>query len=286
VRLAVGPAVRSRKLRALGGLVGLLAAALPGASAAQSARPAPGSSDLPDTVELADGGFLRGVIVELDPREKIVIQLPTGELRRVPVGDVRAATRAGQPVRLGTPGAAASPAPAPAAPSAAPGASGELEQLWSAVPGPRVRIDAAANRTALLQRRIGADDEDGIVAYHVVCVLPCAVSVPARDPQPYRIGGYRTQPTPWFNAPSHDAVLRARLVRDSWPLWPRATLFGGLLFGALGGAIVGGNAIGPGKPWLRNTGLAFGGLGAGMLVSSAILYLVRPETSYTLEPAR
>lgn len=49
--------------------------------------PAPPPAPPPDVVRLKNGGILRGTILELTPDAPIVVQLPTGEIRRIPWAD-------------------------------------------------------------------------------------------------------------------------------------------------------------------------------------------------------
>ncbi len=272
--------------RRLPGLALVLVVGLAHAPRARAAE-APGG-DLADTVELEDGGFLRGTIVEFMPGKKIVLRLPGGELRTIPAAALRAASRGGKALPIG-PAGEAPPSPPAAEGAGAPGGTvvpAEVTAAWAKVPGPRVKIAAAADRLGFLERRIGEDDGTDSVAYHVVCRLPCEAVVPARDPQPYRIGALRTEPTPWLAAPDRDVTLRASLAAGVWPLWPRGTLVAGLFFAALGGAAYGINELGPQAPWLRTTSFVSGGLGGGFLLSSAILALVRPRTTLAIEPYR
>jgi hypothetical protein len=145
-----------------------------------------------------------------------------------------------------------------------------------------VRIEALANRSSFLERRIGEADDDA-VAYHLVCKLPCRVDLPAGDPVPYRIANLRLQPTEWFQLPKHNARLEADLASDMWPVWTRSMLVGGVVFGLVGGSMLGINELSGKKPWARDTGLVLAGVSGGFLLTSGLFWLFSPETSYTVE---
>jgi hypothetical protein len=256
-------------------------------------------TSLADAVVLKDGSFLRGLIVELEPASHVSLRLPSGEVRRIPMTEVASVERGGKPVTLGgapaptatTPGAAtaAAPvvaAPAPANPSTAAAAPDqtELDRILAAIPGPRIRLEARANGPAFLQRRIG-DDQEGVVAYHLVCKLPCGVDLPAADTTPYRIGMARLQPTDWFALPKYDAHVKADLVSAMYPVWMRSMLVGGFVFGVTGGAFYGINELSGKKEWARDTGFVLMGLGGACFVASGLFWLFSPQTSYVIEKA-
>jgi hypothetical protein len=156
-----------------------------------------------------------------------------------------------------------------------------------------VTLSVVANRDAYLQRQIGSGSDD-LVAYHLVCRLPCRLELPALDPIRYRIDGRRTEATDWFNLPRHDAHVEADLVSDMWPLWPRALLVGGTIFTLIGGGMIGGWALDHGgltsdtakSTWVRNVGFGLAGVGGGMYLASGVLFLVRPTTSHSIERRR
>jgi hypothetical protein len=54
----------------------------------ETPAPTPGPTTSPDVVRKADGGILRGSIIELVPSQKVVIQLPTGDMREVSMDEV------------------------------------------------------------------------------------------------------------------------------------------------------------------------------------------------------
>jgi hypothetical protein len=296
----------TRLLVAIPALVGF---SLATATANGQAPPAAGESALTDAVELKNGGYLRGLILEVDPSSHLSLRLPDGQVRRIAIGDVASAERGGRPLNLTagsapapdtstpvapptTPSPAApppvatppapAPPPAPAAPGSPPRVEPELEKILSAIPGPRVRIEAHANRSSFLERRIG--DADGeIVAYHLVCKLPCRVDLPAGDPVPYRIANLRLQPTDWFQLPKHNARLEADLASDMWPVWTKSMLVGGIVFGLVGGSMLGINELSGKKPWARDTGLVLSGVSGAFFLTSGLFWLFSPETSYTVE---
>src|SRR5438105_6698756 len=47
------------------------------------------AGDLDDTVHLANGGRVRGVVLQDEPNGALVIRLPDGTTRSIPRGDVR-----------------------------------------------------------------------------------------------------------------------------------------------------------------------------------------------------
>lgn len=298
-----------RRLAAVPVLCGLSLAAVSNRAHAQTAA---AEASLADAVELKNGGYLRGLIVEIDPTSHVSIRLPDGQVRRIPVAEIESADRNGKPITLsaGTP-APAPVAPAPAAPApsasgappasaappatpapvapvapqnAAPGWRHELDTILAGIPGPRVRIEADASRTAFLERLIGEPEEDA-VGYHLVCKLPCRVELPAGDLQLYRIANIRLQPTDWFRLPKYDARVHADLASDMYPVWERSMLIGGLLFGAVGGSFVGINELSGKKEWARDTGYALAGVGGAFLITSAVFWLFSPRTSYAVERA-
>ena len=69
-------------------------------------------------MELKNGAYLRGLILEVDPSSHLTLKLPSGELRKIPILDVASAERSGKPLKLS--GAAESVPAAPAAAAAAP----------------------------------------------------------------------------------------------------------------------------------------------------------------------
>lgn len=255
-------------------------------------------TSLADAVVLKNGSFLRGLVVELEPASHVSLRLPNGELRRIPIAEVASIERAGKPVALGvapattataapagTAAAAVAPVPAPVAPPAAAAQpQSELDRILAGIPGPRIRLEAHANRPAFLERRIG-DDQEGVVAYHLVCKVPCSVELPAADTVPYRIGMARFEPTDWFALPKYDAHVKAELVSAMYPVWMRSMLVGGFVFGVTGGAFYGINELSGKKEWARDTGFVLMGLGGACFVASGLFWLFSPHTSYVIEKA-
>jgi hypothetical protein len=258
-----------------------------------------------DAVELKNGGYLRGLIVEVEPGSHLSLRLANGEVRRIPVSEIESADHAGKPVNLGVapaapsaspdaatpgPGAAAVAPLAPAAASAAapapvtPQGTSELDRILMAIPGPRVKLEFHANRTSYLERRIG-DPDDNAVAYHLVCKLPCQLALPAADAVPYRIGDLRLQPTEWFQLPKYNARVRADLASDMWPVWTRSMLVGGVVFGLVGGSMYGINELSGKKEWARDTGLVLMGVSGAFFVASGLFWLLSPHSSYVVERA-
>jgi hypothetical protein len=292
----------TRLLVAIPALVGF---SLATATANGQAPPAAGESALTDAVELKNGGYLRGLILEVDPTSHLSLRLPDGQVRRIAIADVASAERGGRPLNLAagaTPAPATAtpiapspaapppvatpaptaPAPARAQPGSPPRVEAELEKIISAIPGPRVRLEAHANRSSFLERRIG-DADDDIIAYHLVCKLPCRVDLPAGDVVPYRIANLRLQPTDWFQLPKHNARIEADLASDMWPVWTKSMLVGGIVFGLVGGSMLGINELSGKKPWARDTGLVLSGVSGAFFLTSGLFWLFSPETSYTVE---
>lgn len=259
--------------------------------------PAVADTAIADAVELKSGSFLRGLIIEVEPESHVSLRLPDGQVRRISVDDIESAERGGKPLALGAPKTPAAPAvaggavavapggaTAPAAPSVAGSAAepSDLDRQLAKIPGPRIHLQAQSNRPAFLQRRIGDAQED-VVAYHLVCKVPCSVELPSADPVPYRIGYSHYQPTDWFPLPKYDARVKAKLVSDMYPVWMKSMLVGGFVFGAVGGAMYGINEASGKKDWARNTGFALLGLSGACFLTSGLFWLFSPHSSYTLE---
>src|SRR5688500_1919748 len=127
----------------------------------QASEPSP-QAILADAVELKNGAYLRGLILEVDPASHLTLKLPSGEVRRIPVAEIVSAERSGRSLKL--PNAPATPSATPTAPSEAPPASEtpapkakpgrELDRILAAIPGPRVTLTVTANRDAYLERLI------------------------------------------------------------------------------------------------------------------------------------
>jgi len=246
-----------------------------------------------DAVELKNGGYLRGLIVEVVPGSHLSLRLADGQVRQIPIAEIASAERSGKPVEL------ASGAPAPTAttavPATAPVAAGataaaaaaskqptELDRILAAIPGRRVKLELDANRSSFLQRRIGEEDENA-VAYHLVCKLPCRVELPAGDLVPYRVANMRLDPTDWFRVPQHNARLKVDLASDMWPIWRNTMIVSGFVLSATGGAFLGINALTGQEPWARDTGYVLLGVGGASFVAAGLFWLFSPHSSYTVE---
>lgn len=253
-----------------------------------------------DAVELKNGGYLRGLIVEVEPGSHLSLRLPSGEVRRIPIAEIEAADHGGKPVNLGPAPSAAPPGAAPgavaplvpsAAPPAAPAASAppqgpsELDGILLAIPGPRVKLEFHANKPAYLERLIGDASDDSLVGYHLVCKLPCRIELPAADPVQYRVGNLRLEPTNWFMLPKYNARVKADLASDMWPVWTRAMLVGGVLFGAVGGSMYGINEATGKKEWAHDTGIVLMSVSGAFFVASGLFWLLSPHSSYVVERA-
>jgi hypothetical protein len=66
--------------------------------------------ELPDTVKLANGGRVRGTVVEEDPQKGVTLKLGDGTLRKIPAKDVKQVEYGADAAKQ------AAPSPAPAAP--------------------------------------------------------------------------------------------------------------------------------------------------------------------------
>ncbi|HEX6275831.1 MAG TPA: hypothetical protein VFZ53_22470 [Polyangiaceae bacterium] len=249
---------------------------------------------LADAIELKNGAYLRGLILEVDPASHLTIELPTGEVRKIPVGEIASAERSGKPLKFTEPVA---PAPGAVAKATAPAPEAkaeqrELDRILSAIRGPRVNLKLESNEEAFLERRIGSKLAEqatgpsaltGTVGYHLVCQVPCDVELPAYDPVVYRIDGDRTEPTEWFRLPRYNARIKADLVSNMWPIWPRAMLVGGTIFSLVGGGMLAGWALADGSDGVRNVGIGLAATGGVFFLASGVLFLTRPHSTYEIE---
>jgi hypothetical protein len=294
---------KTRLLVAIPALVGFSLA-----TSTAHAEPAQASSEaaVSDAVELKNGGYLRGLIIELEPGSHLSLRMPDGQVRRIPIAEIASADRGGKPVDLKpAPGASAATSPAggatapattgaaPVAPAVAAAAAGtkpaptaktptELERILAAIPGRRVKLELDANRSSFLQRRIGEDDEN-TVAYHLVCKLPCRVELPAGDVVPYRVSNMRLDPTAWFRVPQYNARLKMDLASSIWPVWQNTMIVSGVVFGVTGGSFLGINALTGQEAWARNTGYVLLGVGGASFVAAGLFWLLSPHSTYTIE---
>jgi len=295
---------KTRLLVAIPALVGFSLA-----TSLAHAEPAAASSEaaVSDAVELKNGGYLRGLIIEVEPGSHLSLRMPDGQVRRIPIAEVASADRGGKPVDLKPPSATADATPpvataapptatgtAPvAAPAGAAAAAGtkpapaakpatELDKILAAIPGRRVKLELDANRSSFLQRRIGEDDEN-TVAYHLVCKLPCRVELPAGDLVPYRVSNLRLDPTAWFRVPQYNARLRMDLASSIWPVWQNTMIVSGVVFGLTGGSFLGINALTGQEAWARNTGYVLLGVSGASFVAAGLFWLLSPHSTYTIE---
>jgi hypothetical protein len=157
--------------------------------------------------------------------------------------------------------------------------------LLAGIPGPRVKLSFTSNEGAFLEREIGQSSST-LVAYHVVCQVPCKVELPARDPIRYRIDGHRTDATDWFKLPSYDARIKADLASDSWTLLPPGLLVAGSALALVGGGMVAGYALTDGSEVVRDVGIGLAVGGGVVLATSGVLYLARPTSTLDIEPEK
>ncbi|HEV8547817.1 MAG TPA: hypothetical protein VGQ57_02295, partial [Polyangiaceae bacterium] len=97
-----------RLLVAIPALCGLSLATLEARSQTAST---PSEAAVADSVELKNGGYLRGLIVEVEPASHVSLRMPDGQLRRIPVAEIEAAERNGKPLVLAPPAPGATPSP-------------------------------------------------------------------------------------------------------------------------------------------------------------------------------
>jgi hypothetical protein len=266
---------------------------------AAASDPKADQARLADAVELKNGAYLRGLILEVDPASHLTIELPTGEVRKIPVGEIASAERSGKPLKFtesAAPAPAVAPKPAaPAAPAPTPDekpSERELDRILSAIRGPRIKLKLESNEEAFFERRIGSKLAEqatgpsaltGTVGYHLVCQVPCEAELPAYDSVVYRIDGDRTEPTEWFRLPRYNARIKADLVSNMWPIWPRAMLVGGTIFSLVGGGMLAGWALADGSDGVRNVGIGLAATGGVLFLASGVLFLVRPHSTYEIE---
>ncbi len=240
----------------------------------KASEPSPPSA-LADAVELRNGAYLRGLILEVDPASHLTLKLPSGEIRKIPMAEVASAERSGKPFTLGT----------AVTHSGTPSPTREIDRLLSAIPGPRVMLSFSSNESALLEREIGQSSST-LVAYHLICQLPCKLELPALDPIRYRIDGHRTDATDWFKLPSYDARVKAELASDGWSLWPPGLLVAGTTLALVGGGMLAGYALADGSEGVRNVGIGLAAAGGVVLSTAGVLYLVRPTSTVSIEPEK
>jgi hypothetical protein len=254
---------------------------------AQTPSPEPKADQaaLTDAVELKNGAYLRGLILEVDPATSLTIQLPTGEVRKIPVTEIVSAERSGKPltfVKAETPPPTPPPTQPPKPVTEQP--KREADRQLEAIPGPRVKLTLSANYDAFLERRIGGDHaQSNYVAYHFICQVPCSAELPANDPVSYRLDGDATEATEWFKLPKYNAHIRGELVNNMWPIWPRAMLVGGVLFTLTGGGMLAGWALADGSDGVRNVGIGLAATGGVLFLTSGILFIARPTSTYVIE---
>lgn len=182
-----------------------------------------------DTIVLHDGALVRGRVVELVPRERVVIQLATGETRTIDWALV---------ARTEGPSFAPAPAPAPSAPAPSVVLTDPL-----LTPGPgRVPLLVESTGRPI---RVGEPTGSGSGWSHntvvsvafgrTVCSTPCTLQVsPGSVPLWLQGEGQRTQLL-YATVPSEGGAVRVR-PSSMWGSWG-----GWALLGA-GVAFVGGGA--------------------------------------------
>lgn len=213
------------------------------------------------TLQLKNGGSVRGELVESVPNEKFVLKLATGEIRTVPWADVTAPEQAGH-APAPPPAHTAPPAPAPAPPPAPRTVhvtftsedGGELQSYLGSSTGTVSSTSWGPN---------GSYSSGGYVEvehYQFVCSAPCSKDV---DPgATYRIGGTGKNPSRPFNL-SGNTQLTAEVGGNLGRMLGIPTAASGGILG-VSTAALGGILLGSGKS--EGLGAALVGTGVGLLV--------------------
>jgi hypothetical protein len=188
------------------------------ASASAGAPAAP-----PDTIYLRNGGMIRGRVQEILPTAYITVTLSTGEVKKVPWGEVERVIVASAATVPSLPPLPATPDPAPKPPPSPP----------PPMVGPLVRVHVTSSKKVELHRK--RDGVGGTSGWVHACMSPCDLDLPAGDT--YKVTGsgiLSSSDLRLHEGPNHTATL----VVD--PTSVSGMVLGGLLGGAGGwGAYVG-----------------------------------------------
>ncbi|MBL9100103.1 MAG: hypothetical protein JNL82_04040 [Myxococcales bacterium] len=258
--------------------LGLSLALAPGAAAAQEPGPiaaaaAPAAAPVAaltglqdmspgpavDTVLLHGGGLIRGTVAEAFPGRHVVIVSAAGMQHTIAwdqVLDVRYGGAAG---------------PTAGAPAQGPGR-------------PRLHIELTRPATVRLYEMTGtivvpagsawtANGAGGAVAARPVCMAPCDEVIDGSGGQSFFFGGDRMMPSRKFTLREHDGDMTAVVRPGRMGVW-----VGGLLLTSTGLAPLLAGAVFVAVPRssssssnLRPTGAVLLGVGAGMLISGALM---------------
>lgn len=241
----------------------------PSASSAASGSSIP-LAPPPDSVErapeqvvwLRSGGVVRGQLVEYQPRERIVLQLATGEIRTISWSEVSRASFI-SPSALATPGSAATTSAARPARSA--------DKTPDAV---RIAIHPA-NPGLRLESKSRFDVTEG---WKTECTAPCEKRIQVEE-RTFRIAGAGLRPSNAFlvNADGKTAKLSVREGAEQTHSWGLGLLISGAVLGLASGALYGAGHIEDSDPAVIG-GLIGLGLGAAAVVG-AVPLLARGRTT-------
>lgn len=229
------------------------------ASTSASAVPTSSAPGIPGTIEAApeqvvwlrSGAVVRGRIVEFEPDRKVVLQLPTGEIRTIAWADVeRASWVKTAPQASARPRASNAPAPRPA-----PSPAGSTV----------VRIFPNDNRI-WLETRPGYDSR---APWSRVCQAPCDRAVETHE-RSLRIGGPALNPSNPFHVSSEGSATRLVVSpgKASTHAWGRGMLVSGVVIALASGTLYG-VAKSSDKDGLAIAGLT-GLIASGLLVLGAL----------------
>jgi hypothetical protein len=132
----------------------------------------------PDVVRKKDGGMVRGVIVEKDPKGSVTIMLPSGETRSIAMADVEyAGSTSEEPKKSDAPIAPTAP---PVTPTPAPPA--HVSPFGSATPNVGVDVVGREPNLVLYARRDVLRAPGGArppaEQLRPLCTTPCKVALP------------------------------------------------------------------------------------------------------------
>lgn len=188
---------------------------LPAPVAIVEERPATIPAIAQDTVYLRGGGMMRGSIEEVLPGKHVTIELPTGEVRKVPWVEVARVVVANAP---GAPGLTASgpqiQIERPAAVESAP--------LDEPMTGPFVRVHVSSPKRVQLYRRLA-----GTQGWTHACHSPCDIDLPLGDE--YRISGSSMSTSHEFRLAG---AVDDRITITVSPTSTKGMVLGGVLAGA------------------------------------------------------
>ncbi len=135
------------------------------------------AQNVPDIVRSRDGGFVRGSIIERVPSSHVLIQLPTGERRRIELSTV---TYAGPAAEEGARGPGVLPSIAVSSPAAArssPRDENAHLQVLADEPGRLSLHYVSGTRTMITTSRYGAQVHQWDT-FTRVCDAPCTTTLP------------------------------------------------------------------------------------------------------------